>query len=237
MRININLASNPYEAAREYTRRMGMVVAALAVLTVGLLGYILYQRSHTRDINQKIAVVKQEIAGLDAEKAQAQAILNQPQNREVADQSQFLNQLFVRKSLSWTHVFTEMEKLMPPNIHVVSMKPEFNRDNQLVLHVVVTTPARDKAVELVKRMEKSPHFRTPQVEAENAVGEGAAGPMGGNIQFEIAAVYVPFAEDSDTGSGRDEEKDKQKGAPAKSAAKPVGVSMAQKSSAASGGAR
>jgi type IV pilus assembly protein PilN len=208
----------------------------LAVLTVGLLGYILYQRSHTRDINQKIAVVKQEIASLDAEKAQAQAILNQPQNREVADQSQFLNQLFVRKSLSWTRVFTEMEKLMPPNIHVVSMKPEFNRDNQLVLHVVVTTPARDKAVELVKRMEKSPHFRTPQVEAENAVGEGAAGPMGGNIQFEIAAVYVPFAEDSDTRSGV-EEKDKKTGAPAKSAAKPVGASMAQKSSAASGGAR
>jgi hypothetical protein len=88
----------------------------------------------------------------------------------------------------------------------------------------------------VKRMEKSPHFRTPQVEAENAVGEGA-GPMGGNIQFEIAAVYVPFAEDSDTGAGRDEEKDKKTGVPAKSAVKPVGVSMAQKSSAASGGAR
>ena len=104
---------------------------------------------------------------------QAQAILNQPQNRDVADQSQFLNNLFARKALSWTKVFTEMERLMPPNIHVVSMKPEFNRDNQLVLHVVVATSARDKAVELVKRMEKSPHFRAPQVEAENTLGEGA----------------------------------------------------------------
>jgi type IV pilus assembly protein PilN len=235
MRININLASNPYEAAREYTRRLGMVLAALGVLTVGLVGYILYQRSHTRDINEKIAAVKQEIAGLDAEKAQAQAILNQPQNREVADQSQFLNQLFVRKSLSWTRVFTEMEKLMPPNIHVVSMKPEFNRDNQLVLHMVVVTSARDKAVELVKRMEKSRHFRTPQVEAENTVGEGGA--AGGNIQFEIAAAYVPFVEDADTGSGGNEEKDKKTGAPAKSAAKPLGAGLAQKSLAASGGAR
>ncbi len=63
--------------------------------------------------------------------------LNQPQNREVADQSAFLNNLFARKALSWTRVFTEMEKLMPANIHVVSMKPEFNRENQLVLHVVV----------------------------------------------------------------------------------------------------
>jgi type IV pilus assembly protein PilN len=198
MRININLASNPYEAAREYTRRMGLLLVGLAILTLVLLGYILYQRSQTRDVDEKIAAARQEITSLDDEKATALTVLNQPQNRDIADQSQFLNNLFVRKSLSWTRVFTEMEKMMPPNIHVVSMKPEFNRDNQLVLRVVVATSSREKAVELVKRMEKSPHFRTPQVETENTLGEGNAGPAGGNIQFEIASVYVPFADDADT---------------------------------------
>ena len=237
MRININLASNPYEAAREYTRRLGLLVAALGVLAVGLLGYIVYQRSQTRDVDQKIAAAKQEITSLDAEKAKAQSTLNQPQNRDVADQSQFLNNLFARKALSWTRVFTEMEKLMPPNIHVVSMKPEFNRENQLVLHVVVATASRDKAVELVKRMEKSAHFRTPQVEAENALGEGAAGPAGGNIQFEIAAVYVPFADETDAESGVDLKKDTKAKAPAKTTMNGAGATATQKTSAASGGAR
>jgi type IV pilus assembly protein PilN len=198
-----------------------------------------HQRSETRDIDQKIAAAKQEIASLDAEKAQAQAILNQPQNRDVADQSQFLNNLFARKALSWTRVFTEMEKLMPANIHVVSMKPEFNRENQLVLHVVVATSAREKAVELVRQMEKSPHFRTAQVEAENTTGnEGNAGATGGNIQFEIAAVYVPFAEDSDKES-EDDQQDKPK-APAKTGVKANGASKTastQKRAAAAGGAR
>jgi type IV pilus assembly protein PilN len=197
MRININLASNPYEAAREYLRRMGLLVGALAVAALALLGYIFYQRSQTRDVDAQIATVNQEIAALDNEKAQALSVLNQPQNRVVADQSQFLNNLFARKALSWTKVFAEMEKLMPPNIHVVSMKPEFNRDNQLVLRVVVATSSRDKAVELVKRMEKSPHFHAPQVEAENTLGEGAGAVAGGNIQFDIAAVYVPTADETD----------------------------------------
>jgi type IV pilus assembly protein PilN len=206
MRININLASNPYEAAREYTRRLTMLLAGLAVLTAALLGYIVYQRARTRDVDEKIAAARQEIASLDAEKATALAVLNQPQNRDVADQSLFLNNLFLRKSLSWTRVFTEMEKMMPPNIHVVSMKPEFNRENLLVLHVVVATSSRDEAVELVKRMEKLPHFKMPQVEAENTRGEGNAGPAGGNIQFEIASVYVPFADDTDTGGDQPEKK-------------------------------
>ncbi len=35
MRININLASNPYEAAREYARRMSMLLGALVVVTGG----------------------------------------------------------------------------------------------------------------------------------------------------------------------------------------------------------
>jgi len=206
MRININLASNPYEAAREYARRMSMLLAALVLITAVLLGYILHQRGETRDVDRQIAQAKQEIAALDREKAQAQAILNQPQNRDVADRSAFLNSLFARKALSWTRVFTEMEKIMPPAIHVVSMKPEFNRDNQLVLHVVVATSSRDKAVELVKRMEKSPHFHAPQVEAENALGEGAAGATGGNIQFDIAAAYIPFADDNDAAGGERQEK-------------------------------
>jgi hypothetical protein len=77
--------------------------------------------------------------------------------------------------------------------------------------VVVATSARDKAVELVKRMEKSPHFHAPQVEAENTLGEGSGGPAGGNIQFEIASVYVPFADDSDVQSDEKPEKTKPAG--------------------------
>jgi type IV pilus assembly protein PilN len=235
MRININLATNPYEAARQYSRKLGMLLAGLAVLTVGLLGYIVYQRSQTRDVDEKIAAAQREISGLDAEKAAALAVLNQPQNRDVADQSQFLNNLFLRKSLSWTRVFTEMEKMMPPNIHVVSMKPEFNRDNLLVLHVVVATSSREKAVELVKRMEKSPHFKMPQVEAENTMGEGNVGPAGGNIQFEIASVYVPFADDSETPTSGDRPAKKPAGKTADESR--VGSSAAKMVSANKGGAR
>ncbi len=85
-----------------------------------------------------------------------------------------------------------MERIMPPNMHVVSIKPDYTTTNDLVVHMVVATDSRDRAVELVKRMEKSSHFRAPQIVAEavttNASDQGA-GP--GNIQFDIAAVYVP----------------------------------------------
>jgi type IV pilus assembly protein PilN len=167
------------------------------VLTLGLLGYIIQQSIASRDVNHQIADVKRELASLDAEKAQAQAILNKPANRSVADRSQFLNELFARKALSWTRVFSEMERIMPPNIHVVSMKPDYAPDNELLLHMVVATDSRDRAVELVRRMEKSNHFRQPQVVAEAVLNnsQGDQSGVGGNIQFDIAAIYLPTADD------------------------------------------
>jgi type IV pilus assembly protein PilN len=214
MRLNINLASQPYEAARFYRRCIGALVAVLAVITALLLGYIVYQRAQSRGINKQLAEVRREINGLDFEDAQARALLNKPANRDIADQSAFLNELFARKALSWTRVFTEMERIVPPNLHVVSMKPEYTRTNDLMLRVVVATDSRDRAVELVRRMEKSNHFRQAQVVAENVTANSSDQSAGlGNIQFDIAAIYVPNAADNEPAEDTGKEKETEQSGP------------------------
>jgi type IV pilus assembly protein PilN len=220
MRFTINLASQPYEAARQFRQRIGAVVAALALIAVVLVGYIVYQRVQSRTINQQLSEAHREIDSLNREEAQARAILNRPENRDVAERSEFLNQLFARKALSWTRVFTEMERIMPPDLHVVSMKPEYNKTNDLTLRVVVATGSRGRAVEVVRRMEKSNHFRQAEIVAENVttnVGDQSAGP--GNIQFDITALYLPGAQDADEETtGTDKENDKTGGQQQKAAA-------------------
>ncbi|MGA2905437.1 MAG: PilN domain-containing protein [Candidatus Korobacteraceae bacterium] len=237
MRLNINLASQPYEIAREYKRRMTLLIAGLAVAAVVLLGYILYQRAHSRTINQQLAIVQGQIDGLNREESQARAILNKPANKVIADQSEFLNDLFARKSMSWTHIFTVMEKIVPPELHVVSMKPAFSKTNDLVLQVVVATDSRDRAVELVRNMEKSSHFRQPQVVAENVVANTSEQGQAGGIQFDIAAIYVPVAdneESSDAGTATGEKNPAPQAAPtlAKKAAAAPSRNMAPNGNAA-----
>jgi len=223
MRLHINLASQRYEVAQSYLRRMTIVIGALGVLAVALLGYILYQRQNTRAINRQLAQTQGQIRSLEHEEAQARAVLNKPANREIADQSDFLNQLFARKSLSWTRIFTEMEKIVPAGLHVVSMKPEYTKTNDLVLHVIVATDSRDRAVEMVRHMESSTHLRQAQIVAETVTTGSSGETVGGNIQFDIAAVYVPGAAENDESpaegdAGKNEKGQKQPPAPAKKAA-------------------
>ena len=197
MRLNINLASQPYEVARQYRQRMtasdrrsGSWLRWCCWATLFISEFI------PRTLIRQLAEMQQQIDGLDREEAQARAILNKPANRVVADQADFLNELFARKALSWTRIFTEMERIVPPELHVVSMKPDYTKTNDLVLHMVVATDSRDRAVELVRHLEKSNHFRQPQVVAETVVANTSAQASGsGNIQFDIAAVYVPGTQD------------------------------------------
>jgi len=228
MRFDINLASQPYEAARQFRRRIGAVVAALGLIAVLLVGYIVYQRIQSRAINQQLREVGQEINDLNQEEARARAILNKPDNRDVAERSEFFNQLFARKALSWTRVFSEMERIMPPDLHVVSMKPEYTKTNDLMLHVVVATGSRSRAVELVRRMEKSNHFRQAEIVAESVTansGDQSVGP--GNIQFDIAAVYLPNAPDSEAAATGAEDETDNHGNQAQTAAKaPVSAAPA-----------
>ncbi len=181
-----------------------MLIAALALAAVLLVGYIVYQRAHSRGINRQLAEVQQQIDGLDHEEAQARAILNKPANRVVADQSDFLNELFARKALSWTRIFTEMERIVPPNLHVVSMKPEYTKTNDLVLHMVVATDSRDRAVELVRHMEKSNHFRQPQVVAETVTTNTSAirRPAGTSSSISPRSTFPRTQDDAGADSRR-----------------------------------
>ena len=113
--------------------------------------------------------------------------LNRPENRTTRDQSQFLNELIERKAFSWTRVLENLEKVMPPRVHLVSISPELDDDNQLALKMTVAGDSRDRAIELARRMEESRRFAQTNIIRE-AHFESQTGDT---EQFEIAAIYIP----------------------------------------------
>jgi hypothetical protein len=132
--------------------------------------------------------MRSEIAKRDAKKAQAQQFLNRPENRDTRDKSQFINALIARKAFSWTQVFATLEKLMPPGLQVVSIRPEITESNQLELRMVVAGQERQRAVELVSKLEGSPQFRQAFITKETTQSQNE-----GRVAFEISALYLPSA--------------------------------------------
>ena len=117
----------------------------------------------------------------------AEAFLNKPENRTTRDESQFLNQLIERKAFSWTRVLENLEKVMPPRVHLVSISPQLDEDNQLSLKMTVAGDSRDRAVELARRMEESRRFAQTRITRESL----AQSQTGDNELFDISAFYIP----------------------------------------------
>jgi type IV pilus assembly protein PilN len=186
MRLDINLATRPYEDAREFWQRWGLGVGLLGVLTLALLAVAAHGWTQAGRDRQNIAQLKQRIAERDREREQDQAILDLAANRSTRDQSQFLNGLIQRKAFSWTRVFEDLERVMPPNLHVVSLKPELNDRNQMQLDMRVAGDTRAAAIELVHRMEGSKHFQGAQL-----VEEGQGAVPGAGVTATVVSIYVP----------------------------------------------
>jgi type IV pilus assembly protein PilN len=196
MRLDINLASQPYEDARQFWLRWGTALFAAGALTLFLLvatftGWFSARRDHSR-----IADLRNQIAERDRRRQQAEDFLNRPENRTTRDDSQFLNDLIERKSFSWTRVLEDLEKVMPSRVHLVSIHPELGEDNQLKVKMVVAGDSRDRAIELARRMEDSGRFSQTYIDSEHSANSTNPNDA---VQVGISAIYAPQAEASSNG--------------------------------------
>lgn len=185
MRVDLNLASQPYENVRASLLRWTALLATVVVLSAALLWSAAGAWLRSRDVARDVHVKQREIARLQQEERQAAAKLNLPQNRDVREQAAYLNELIAFKAFSWTEAFNEFERIMPARIRVVSVHPQLTSDNQMEVSLMLAGDSREKALELQRRMEDSRHFRDVHSRAETM------DPQSGAITFQVYAVYVP----------------------------------------------
>ncbi len=187
MKIAVNLASRPYEDEGRFYRQWGTALMLVALFTAFMVFISIrhYQNSQREWESARQAQAK--LAELKRESQQAQVVLARPENRGTRDESQFLNSAILRKSFSWTKLMEDMEKVMPAGLRVTSIAPTIDQRNRFTLKVEVEGETRDTAVELLRNMEKSPHFRSPQISSEvhEKQGEGAG------VKSDIVASYLP----------------------------------------------
>jgi Mn-containing catalase len=186
MRLDINLATHAYEDARQFWTRWGIGVAVLGVVTLALLITAITGWYNARLDRKKIIDLLAQIAEREQEKSAAEALLNRPENRAMREKSQYLNELITRKAFSWTKAIESLERLMPAKIHLVSIQPELNEDNQLAIKMVVAGDSTERAIELVRRMEESKYFRDTRIQSTTQTSQ----PGSDSVQVEIGALYI-----------------------------------------------
>lgn len=189
MRLNINLASQKYEDARQFYVRWGTALAAALVLTAILATMAVFNYSSSTQSTRRIRDLKQKIAALEKDRAAAEAVENSPENRDVKDQKNYWNAQIAKRAFSWTQLFNDLQKIMPGRAYVISIAPELTRDNRVKLKLAIGAEKYEGAIDLVKRMENSSRFRQPQIVTQTTQKDPKTGAN--LIKLDIEAFYTP----------------------------------------------
>ncbi len=203
MRITVNLATRPYIELGPIVLRLRILMAFLALLAVAGLAFSHLLEKKLEAAQAKLNAVHVKVLAAQTERRANIQRMHEPANAAILTRAHFLNALFLRKSFSWTAVMMDLEMVLPEGVQVTSIEPEPTSNGDVMIHLRVSGD-RDRAVQLVRNLERSKRFRDPQLtgeatEAKDLSQQGnrmsAAGPMAGpppGVEFEILANYNPL---------------------------------------------
>ena len=167
----LNLATKPSGGYRAF-------FALACVATAGLLGTAAWLTKsfaahdgppeqlieHERELLQE----QRKLAGLRT------AALTRIQGERAAgilDRTAFLNELLVRKSVSWTGTFLDLEKVLPLSVRVLTIEPQVAYGDTIRLDMTVSAKAPVDFIEFLKTLEGSKLFGSAALRGSSPPGE------------------------------------------------------------------
>ncbi len=158
VRIPINLSQEPFRKDRPILVASAITGILLAGVLLMLVSIIMREREAARESREMMARIDQQLSVVNQQYAKIEAQLRQPVNSAVLDRSLLLNALLIRKGISWTRLFEDLEKVFPGNVRLVAVRPYVTGDNLVQLDMVVGAQSPEPVIQLLRRLEGSNLF-------------------------------------------------------------------------------
>lgn len=191
MKIRLNVATRPLETHRRFLAEAAVAGGAGLILLLALSTSVFEAWRQDRGQREQIARYQSELVRIGAERQQLAAYFNSPHTRTVMDRAAFLNSLIDQRSFPWTKIFTDLEKVLPPGVRVVSIAPKMEK-GQVEVKLVVGAASDKSKVDFLKALQASPAFSQVEVTSETrAMGTGTPD----EVEVELNALYSGAAAD------------------------------------------
>jgi Tfp pilus assembly protein PilN len=185
MKIDINLASEPFRKDRPMLVASVVVGVLQVALLILLINLATNEKGQMKEIRAEQAQLTAQVERLAAEQASLEGVLRRPENAEVLERTLFLNLLLYRKGISWTRVFGDLQQVMPHNVRLISVRPQVDGENNVVLEMVVGSESGSAVIDMLKRLEGSALFGNAAV--HNSLPPSQTDPL---FRYRISVSYM-----------------------------------------------
>ncbi len=185
MKVRLNVATQPLESHRRF------IAGATALGVVGLVALVLLSTSvyhtwrHNRGERETISHYQNQLVAMSAERQELAGYFNSAKTKTVMDRAAFLNSLIDQRSFPWTKIFTDLEKVLPPGVRVVSIAPKM-QNGQVDVKLVVGASSDKGKIDFLDALQASPAFSHVRVNSETRATESEGTDQ---VDVDLDAVY------------------------------------------------
>jgi hypothetical protein len=185
VRIPINLATQPFRHNRAIIIASSVLAAIMIATLAMLLLLIRTDRRMKRDFSRQIVTAQKQLDLVTKEQTSIEQELRKPQNSTVLEYSVLLNELLVRKGISWTRIFGDLEKIVPYNVRILQIRPQLDSRSKIYLQMVIGADQPAQLNTFLEKLEASDVFGSTMVTAK--VPPSQTDPL---YRYQVSVTYA-----------------------------------------------
>jgi Tfp pilus assembly protein PilN len=185
MYARLNLATKPLVSHRTFFAGAALlgVLGGFLFLFLGWRFYAL--RKVDAELRLKSGKVQEEMSLLKQQRDVLDRYFNQPEATGLQERAKFVQSVIEARSINWTKMFMDLERTLPPGVHVVRIDPRLDKGN-VAVHFVVGASSQEAKAKLLIAFENSSSFAHIELLSDKT----ATQPGGDPLTIEFSAVYL-----------------------------------------------
>ena len=185
MRIPINLASQPFRHDRATLIGSGVLAVILLGSLIMLISLARIDTTNKDESRRQLASVEKQLEGIRKEQTSVDQELRKPQNAAVLERSVLLNEILLRKGISWTRIFSDLEKIVPYNVRILQIRPQLDSMNRVYLQMVIGGDNTPQLNAFLQKLEASDVFGATTV--TTIVPPSQTDPL---FRYQVSVIYA-----------------------------------------------
>jgi type IV pilus assembly protein PilN len=185
MILGVNLATQPLETHRRFRTFSAAVGAVTAAVFFWLAWHVYSLRKAASAFHLESAAVGKELEALTAQREDLDGFFVVPENAKLHDRASFINSIIDARSFNWTHMFMDLEKVLPIGVRVISIEPK-QVSGQATVKLTLGAASDEVRIKFLHALEQSTAFSHLQLVSVRAPTQQASGDQ---EIIELTVVY------------------------------------------------
>jgi len=156
--LRTNLSTRPFYNERAVHGALALLALMVGVFTIVNLTQIVLQTRRHSDLSSQAASFDARARELRAHAAQTRQAIDTKQLDSISGAAREANEIINQRLFSWTDLLNWIEKTLPDDVRITSLRPRVDRDGTVTVQMTVAGRSVDDIEQFMANLEETTAF-------------------------------------------------------------------------------